>query len=58
MLYVATTDVQVGASRLEMPQLLSSALWHKTGRVEAMGSEVRILFSFSFIALRIVAVWK
>lgn len=30
----------IGASRLEMPQLLSSALWHKTGRVHAMGSEL------------------
>ena len=30
----------VRASRIEMPQLLSSALWHKTGRVQAMGSEL------------------
>lgn len=31
---------RIGASRIEMPQLLSSALWHKTGRVQAMGSEL------------------
>ena len=30
----------IGASRIEMPQLLPSALWHKTGRVQAMGSEL------------------
>ncbi|WFD43279.1 proline--tRNA ligase [Malassezia psittaci] len=30
----------IGASRIEMPQLLQSKLWHKTGRVEAMGSEL------------------
>lgn len=30
----------IGASRVEMPQLLSSALWHKTGRVQTMGSEL------------------
>ncbi|WFC95187.1 proline--tRNA ligase [Malassezia brasiliensis] len=30
----------IGASRIEMPQLLPSALWHKTGRVQVMGSEL------------------
>ena len=31
---------QISASQLELPQLLSPALWHKTGRFEAMGSEL------------------
>ncbi|WFC99191.1 proline--tRNA ligase [Malassezia yamatoensis] len=30
----------IGASRIEMPQLLQSKLWHKTGRVQAMGNEL------------------
>lgn len=30
----------VDASQVEMPQLLSPALWHKTGRFEAMGHEL------------------
>ena len=30
----------IGASRIEMPQLLQSKLWHKTGRIEAMGNEL------------------
>ncbi|PKI84464.1 proline--tRNA ligase [Malassezia vespertilionis] len=30
----------IGASCIEMPQLLGSALWHKTGRMDAMGSEL------------------
>lgn len=30
----------IGASRIEMPQLLSSNLWHKTGRVQSMGNEL------------------
>ncbi|KOS15671.1 prolyl-trna synthetase [Malassezia pachydermatis] len=30
----------IRASRIEMPQILSSTLWHKTGRVRAMGSEL------------------
>ncbi|KDN52111.1 prolyl-tRNA synthetase [Tilletiaria anomala UBC 951] len=30
----------IGASRLEMPTLLSSALWYKSGRWKSMGSEL------------------
>ncbi|PWN34114.1 class II aaRS and biotin synthetase, partial [Meira miltonrushii] len=30
----------IGASRLEMPTMLSSNLWHKSGRFETMGSEL------------------
>jgi len=58
MRYASPTDGQVGASRLEMPQLLSSSLWHKTGRVDAMGSEVRAIFSHSFFGSRIVEIQK
>lgn len=32
--------LQIGASRLEMPMLLSSSLWHKSGRFDTMGSEL------------------
>lgn len=46
--------IKIGASKLDMPNLLPSTLWHKTGRVEAMGSEVRILYLLSFSVLRIV----
>ncbi|UZJ55387.1 hypothetical protein CBS101457_004707 [Exobasidium rhododendri] len=31
---------KIGACKLELPTLLSSSLWHKSGRVEAMGSEL------------------
>lgn len=31
---------RIGASRLEMPMLLSSSLWHKSGRFDTMGSEL------------------
>lgn len=30
----------IGASKLEMPIVLSSALWHKSGRFDTMGSEL------------------
>lgn len=30
----------IGASKIQMPTLLSSRLWRKTGRFETMGSEV------------------
>ncbi|MCO5566048.1 hypothetical protein L7F22_019723 [Adiantum nelumboides] len=30
----------IGASRLEMPTMLSSNLWHKSGRFDTMGSEL------------------
>jgi len=31
---------RIGASKLQMPTLLSSRLWRKSGRMEVMGSEV------------------
>jgi len=31
---------RIGASRIEMPTLLSSALWRKTGRITTMGGEL------------------
>lgn len=36
----ANRPPQIGASRVEMPTMLSTALWHKSGRLETMGSEL------------------